>query len=64
MKDGQDLPLGLSMALAQNTPAMQVFSNMTEEEQQEVINHTHQVSSRNEMRQYVQSLAERSSFIG
>ncbi len=54
----QDLPMGLGMALAQNPAAMQYFSNLSNEQQQEIINHTHQIQSRREMHQYVQSLAE------
>ena len=54
----QELPMGLGMALSQNPAAMQSFSSLSTEQQQEIINHTHEIQSRREMHQYVQSLAE------
>lgn len=56
--DHKELPMGLGMALAQNPDAMHYFSNLSDQQQQEIINHTHQIQSRREMHQYVQSLAE------
>lgn len=54
-----DLPLGLGMALAQNTKAMEYFTSQSEEAQKAIIAHTHQINSKKEMHQYVQSLAEK-----
>lgn len=51
----QDLPLGLGMALAQNYDAMNYFTNLSKQEQQKIIDHTHTIQSRQEMRDYVQS---------
>ena len=51
-----ELPLGLGMALAQNETAMQRFESMTEAEKIAVIQRTHSVSSKQEMRQLVDSL--------
>lgn len=59
--DHKELPMGLGMALAQNPDAMHYFSNLSDQQQQEIINHTHQIQSRREMHQYVQSLAEHNS---
>ena len=59
--DHKELPMGLGMALAQNSDAMHYFSNLSDQQQQEIINHTHQIQSRREMHQYVQSLAENNS---
>lgn len=53
-----DMPLGFGMALAQNPDAMKVFSEMPESRKAEVINGTHTVNSRSEMRQYVEKIAK------
>ncbi len=51
-----ELPLGFAMALAQNPKAMQKFSNFSEEQKKEIINGTHNMHSKEEMQQYVNSL--------
>ena len=51
-----DLPLGFAMSLAQNSDAMEYFSHLTEEEKQSIIEHTHQIQSKQEMRDYVNQL--------
>lgn len=51
-----DLPLGLGMALAQNTRAMEYFSALPDQKKQEIINDTQKIRSRNEMRSYVKNL--------
>ncbi|MDD3334369.1 MAG: hypothetical protein PHI98_02520 [Eubacteriales bacterium] len=56
--DGPEMPLGLGMALGQNLQAMNRFANMTPEEQQAVIAHTHSIASKEEMQAYVQSLLQ------
>lgn len=53
-----DLPLGFGMALAQNTKAMEYFATLPEQKKQEVIAHTHQISSKDEMHAYVQNLGD------
>lgn len=57
------LPLGFGMALAQNEPAMKRFESMTEAEKRSVIQRTHQVNSKQEMRQLVSQLADRQESI-
>lgn len=52
-----DVPLGFGMALAQNTDAMQYFSNLSDEQKQAVINGTHQIQSKAEMQEYVNHLS-------
>ena len=52
----QDLPMGLGMALARDPKAMEYFSSLPEQEQQKIIDHTHSIQSRQEMRHFVQSL--------
>lgn len=51
-----EMPLGFGMALAQNPEAMQKFASLPENKKQEIINGTHSVSSRSEMRQYVDKI--------
>lgn len=51
-----ELPLGLSMALAQHPEAMAHFSSLTEEEQQAIIDGAHAVRSKQEMRAFVENL--------
>jgi len=52
----QGMPLGLGMALAQNLEAMNYFSSLPKQKQQEIISHTHQIQSKSEMQSYVESL--------
>ncbi len=47
------MPVGLGMALAQRPEAMEKFAALNESKKQEIINATHSVSSKEEMRQYV-----------
>ncbi len=56
-----DLPMGFSMALAQNPQALTRFSEMTEKQRTAVIDHTHAIGSKREMRAFVAGLAEGSS---
>lgn len=58
-----ELPLGLGMALAQNTGAMQAFAAMTDAQRQSVIDRTHTLSSKKEMRALVDSIGS-GSFTG
>ena len=50
------IPLGLGMALAENMQAMQYFAALPDQKKQAVIDHTHQIQSKQEMRQFVQEL--------
>lgn len=52
----EDLPMGLSMALAQNQDALTKFANMTNTQKQSVIDATHKVNSKQEMRNLVNEL--------
>ena len=54
--NNDELPLGLSMALAENLHAMQKFSNMPEEEQRAFINRSRNAESKQEMRNLVSDL--------
>lgn len=52
----KEMPVGLGMALAMNPEAMQKFSLLSETKKQEIINGTHNVSSKEEMKQYVENI--------
>lgn len=51
-----ELPVGFTMALAQDKAAMERFSAMAEPEKQAVLTRAHEVRSKQEMRQLVSSL--------
>lgn len=54
-----EIPIGLGMALAENVKAMEYFSALSKEEKQKIIDHTHQIKSKREMHQYVDSFFEK-----
>ena len=56
LANGPEIPMGLGMALAKNLDAMNSFSNLPAEEQQQIIAHTHEIRSRKEMQAYVDHL--------
>lgn len=51
-----EMPVGLSMALAMNPEAMQKFASLPETKKQEIIHGTHTISSKAEMKQYVENI--------
>ncbi len=51
-----EMPVGFAMELAVNPEAMQKFSSLSEAQKQKIIDGTHAVGSRQEMRQYVNSI--------
>ena len=53
-----ELPLGLGMALAMNSEAMERFAQLSPAHKQEIINGAHSVKSKSEMRQYVENIAK------
>lgn len=53
-----EIPIGLGMALAQDLDAMQQFSSLSDAQKKEVIQKTHQVKSKQEMKNLVSNLAE------
>ncbi len=57
-----EIPMGLSGAFARNSAAMNNFTNMTEEEKRKIIDHTHTINSKQEMRAFVQNIAENKFF--
>ncbi len=51
-----EMPIGFSMALAQNPDAMQKFAQLSEDKKQQIINGTHAVRSKQEMHDYVNKI--------
>lgn len=51
-----EMPIGLGMALAQRPEAMEKFASLSEVKKQEIIDGAHSVSSKKEMRQYVDKI--------
>lgn len=56
-KNGSDIPLGLGMALMQNADAFFYFSALDAEKQQKIIDGSHGIKSRDEMRSYVENIS-------
>lgn len=54
--NGTGIPMGLGMALAQNNKAMQHFASLPAQEQQTIIENTHNIRSKQEMQSFVNSL--------
>lgn len=54
--NGGEIPLGLGMALAQNSQAMQYFAGLSKEEQQKIIRNTSKIRSKEQMQLYASSL--------
>ncbi len=52
-----EMPVGFSMALAQNPEAMQYFALLSDDKKREIIDGTHAISSKREMHEYVNNLA-------
>ena len=55
--NGQDIPLGLGMAMAQNPKAMEYFSKLDSNGKQRIINATHSIHSREQMHSFVDNMA-------
>lgn len=53
-----EMPTGFAMALAANAEAMRFFAALTDSEKKQAVERTHTIGSRDEMRRYVDSLAE------
>jgi len=51
-----ELPLGFGMALTQNAQAMEYFSALPQQRQEDIVQQTHAIQSKQEMQDYVQGL--------
>lgn len=56
MIDNQELPIGFTMELAQHSDILNEFAQLPESEQKAIVDGAREVKSRNEMRNYVESL--------
>jgi len=54
----KELPLGFSLTLEQSQAAMEYFSSLPDSKKQEIINQTRNISSKNEMHEFVANLAK------
>lgn len=55
--DFYKVPIGFGMALAMNPPALNVYSAMTEEQKQQILNKAHNARSEKEMHAIVNHIA-------
>lgn len=54
--NNEEIPIGFLMELAQHPDVLNRFSLLSEPEQHTAIENSRQIHSRNEMRQYVESI--------
>lgn len=52
----QDLPMGFGMALLQNQSAAQYFESLSEPERRQILDQTHQITSKQDMQEFVRNL--------
>ncbi|MBQ3692217.1 MAG: hypothetical protein II931_02730 [Clostridia bacterium] len=52
-----DMPMGFGMALAQNMEALNKFAQLSENQKQEIIDSTHTVNSKDDMKKLVNKIA-------
>lgn len=56
MIDNQELPIGFTMELAEHSDILNRFAQLSKTEQNELVNGAKQVNSRDEMRNYVETM--------
>lgn len=56
MIDNQELPIGFTMELAQHSDILNRFAQLPKAEQDSIVNGAREISSRNEMRNYVENM--------
>lgn len=54
--DKNDIPLGLGIALAQNSNALNYFAGLSSKRRQQIIEQTHNIGSKKEMQNFVNNL--------
>ena len=54
--DNEELPLGFGVALLQNQEAAQYFETLTAQERALIVEKTHSIQSKQEMKQFVNNL--------
>ena len=53
MIDNQELPIGLTMELAQHSDILNRFASLPQSQQDSIVNGAREITSRSEMRNYV-----------
>lgn len=53
-----EMPMGFTAALSRNSEALQKFTDMSTDEKRMILEGTHSVSSKKEMQDYVQHIAD------
>ena len=56
MLDNQELPIGFTMELAQHSDILNQFAKLPKSEQNNIVNGARDISSKNEMRNYVENM--------
>lgn len=56
--DNEELPIGFTMELALHSDILNKFAHMDKARQEQVVNGARSVQSRDEMRNYVESIAK------
>lgn len=56
MIDNSELPIGFTMELAQHSDILTQFAGLPKEKQESIINGAKEVTSHNEMRNYVENM--------
>ena len=54
----QELPMGFGMALFQNPSAAEYFESLSVPERMQIIDQTHQITSKQEMQEFVNHLPQ------
>lgn len=62
MINNHELPIGFTMELAQHSDVLNHFAQLSEAEQTSIVNGAREVSSRDEMRDYVENIPERTVY--
>ena len=56
MIDNQELPIGFTMELAQHSDILNRFASLPQSQQDSIVNGARDISSKNEMRNYVENM--------
>lgn len=56
MIDNEEYPIGFTMEIAQHSEVLNHFAQLSEQEQHDIIDGARNIHSRNEMRNYVESI--------
>lgn len=56
MIDNRELPIGFTMELAMHSDVLNRFSQLSAQEREVIVDRAREVSSRDEMRKYVESI--------